>query len=223
MRFFILFIVFVCSLFHLENFRTVSSLSTVFGDEVISKPQEKESDTKGEISESGTSHKPFTLINQNNEPVALDNLMGKPLVMSFIYTRCSMPDMCPLIMKKIVQVQKGIKREYKDKIFFAIITLDPEYDTPRVLKKFGNYYRVNYGNLIFLTGKKHDVDYALNHFRVYYKEESPGVLAHTMETLVMDEAGVIMKDFPASLWEPEDVIEEVEKIIEKWEHQKSKD
>jgi cytochrome oxidase Cu insertion factor (SCO1/SenC/PrrC family) len=89
-----------------------------------------------------------------------------------------------------------------------------------VLKKFGNYYRVDYGNLIFLTGKKQDVDYALNHFHVYYKEESPGVLAHTMETLVMDEAGVIRKDFPASFWKPEDVIAEVEKIIKKWEASK---
>jgi hypothetical protein len=41
-----------------------------------------------------------------------------------------------------------------------------------------------------------------------------------METLVMDEAGVIRKDFPASFWRPEDVIEEVEKIIEKGEASK---
>ncbi len=220
MRFFILFIVFVCSLNHLGNFRTEFLLSSVFADEEVFKPRERKFGTEEEISKQSTSHKPFTLINQNNEPVALDSLIGKPVVMSFIYTRCSMPDMCPLIMKKIVQVQKGLKREYKDKVFFAIITLDPEYDTPEVLKKFGNYYRVDYGNLIFLTGKKQDVDYALNHFRVYYKEESPGVLAHTMETLVMDEAGVIRKDFPASLWRPEDVIEEVEKIIEKGEASK---
>ncbi|MFQ5965901.1 MAG: SCO family protein [Candidatus Scalinduaceae bacterium] len=218
MRFIIM--VFVFSLYHLGNLCAESLLSSVFAEKKIYKSQGKETDTKGEISEPGTSHKPFTLINQNNEPVALDSLMGKLLVMSFIYTRCSMPDMCPLIMKKIVKVQKGLKKEYKDKVFFAIVTLDPEYDTPTVLKEFGHYYRVDYGNLIFLTGKKDDVDYALNHFRVYYKEESQGVLAHTMETLVMDEAGVIRKDFPASFWKPEDVIEEVEKIIEKREASK---
>ena len=221
MRFFIiLLIVFFCSLYHLENSCNEFLVSSVFADEEISKSQEKETGTKEEISEQGTSHEPFTLINQNNEPVTLDSLIGKPLVMSFIYTRCSMPDMCPLIMKKIVQVQEGLKKEYKDKVFFAIITLDPEYDTPKILREFGNYYRVDYDNLIFLTGKKDDVDHALNHFRVYYKEETPGVLAHTMETLVMDEAGVIKKDFPASFWKPEDVIEAVKKIIEKGEASK---
>ncbi len=112
MRFFILFIVFACSLYHFDSICPEYLLSSVFGGEEISKSQEKESGTKEEISEPGTSHKPFTLINQNNEPVALDSLIGKPLVMSFIYSRCSMPDMCPLIMKKIVQVQKGLKKEY---------------------------------------------------------------------------------------------------------------
>lgn len=220
MRFFILFIVFACSLYHPGNLCTEFLLSSVFAGEEVFKPREKKFGTEEGISKQSTSHKPFILINQDNEPVALDSLIGKPVVMSFIYTRCSMPDMCPLIMKKIVQVQKGLKKEYKDKVLFAIITLDPEYDTPKVLRKFGNYYRVDYDNLIFLTGKKDDVDYALNHFRVYYKVESPGVLAHTMETLVMDEAGVIKKDFPSSLWEPEDVIEEVEKIIENREASK---
>jgi len=221
MRFLIILLIFFfCSLFHLENSCKEFLLSSVFADEEISGPQEKETGTEEEVSVPGTSNNTFTLINQNNEPVALDSLIGKPLVMSFIYTRCSMPDMCPLIMKKIVQVQKGLNKDYKDKVFFAIVTLDPEYDTPKILKEFGRYYRVDYHNLVFLTGKKDSVDYALNHFRVFYEEESPGVLSHTMETLVMDEAGVIRKDFPASFWKPEVVIEEVEKIIKKWEASK---
>ncbi len=88
---FFLFIVFACFLYHPGNFCTESLLSSVFGGEKISKSQEKETGTKEEISEPGTSHKPFTLINQNNEPEALDSLIGKPLLMSFIYSRCSMP------------------------------------------------------------------------------------------------------------------------------------
>ncbi len=147
MRFFIiLLIVFFCSLYHLENSCKEFFLSSVFADEEISRPQEKETGTEEEVSGPGTSNKTFTLINQNNEPVVLDSLIGKPLVMSFIYTRCSMPDMCPLIMKKIVQVQKGLNKDYKDKVFFAIVTLDPEYDTPKILKEYGRYYRVDYHN-----------------------------------------------------------------------------
>ncbi len=74
MRFFILFIVFACSLYHLDSICPEYLLSSVFAGEEISKSQEKESGTKEENSEPGTSHKPFTLINQNNEPVTLDSL-----------------------------------------------------------------------------------------------------------------------------------------------------
>lgn len=191
--------------------------TNIYGDASLSETKEKGLVAEKEAPKLSEPDKPFSLINQDNKPVVLDDLIGKPLVMSFIYTRCPMSDMCPLIMKKIVEVQKGLNKGHKDKVFFAIITFDPEYDTPEVLKEYGKAYGVDYDNLIFLTGKKNDVDYALNHFRIYYKEEAPGTIAHTMETLVMDEKGVIKRIFPTSIWNPKDVIEEVEKIISRQE------
>ncbi|MGR3319919.1 MAG: SCO family protein, partial [Candidatus Anammoxibacter sp.] len=160
----------------------------------------------------------LTLINQDNEPVILDSLIGKPLVMSFIFTRCQLPTMCPLIMEKVAKVQKEINKEYKDKVFFVIMTFDPEYDTPEVLKKYGEGYGVDYDNLIYLTGKKSDMDKALTHFRVYAKEEAPGQIAHTMETMVLDEKGVIKRIFPTSIWSPKSVVNEVKKVVANWEN-----
>lgn len=165
--------------------------------------------------------KKFALLNQDNEPVVLDSLIGKPLVMSFIFTRCPLPNMCPLIMKKIVNVQKELNKEYKDKVFFAIMTYDPEYDTPEVLKEYGKSYGVDYDNLMYLTGSREEVNTALNHFRVYFKEEAPGQIAHTLETMVMDEKGVIKKIFATSIWHPKSVITEVKNVIKKWESQKT--
>lgn len=173
-----------------------------------------------EISSLDKSAAPLTLINQNNEPVILDSLIGKPLVMSFIFTRCPMAEMCPLIMQKIVKVQKGLNIEYKDKVFFAIMTFDPEYDTPEVLKEYGKNNGVDFDNLIYLTGDKKDIENAITHFRVYFKEEAPGQISHTMETMVMDEKGVIKRIFPTSIWSPESVIEEVKKVIKNMEESK---
>ncbi|MGR3178108.1 MAG: SCO family protein [Candidatus Anammoxibacter sp.] len=182
--------------------------------------KEKEDDNalhETNISDLTSSQKGLTLINQNNEPVILDSLIGKPLVMSFIFTRCQLPTMCPLIMKKVAKVQKELNKEYKDKVFFVIMTFDPEYDTPEVLKKYGEGYGVDYDNLIYLTGKKGDIDKALAHFRVYAKEEAPGQISHTMETMVLDEKGVIKRIFPTSIWSPKSVVNEVKKVIAKWE------
>ncbi len=161
----------------------------------------------------------FALINQKNESVVLDSLIGKPLVMSFIFTRCPMPNMCPLIMQKVAKVQKELNKDYKDKVFFAILTFDPEYDTPEVLKKYGEAYNVDFDNLIYLTGPKKDIETALDHFKVYAEEESDGMISHTMETMVMDEKGVIKRIFPTSIWSVKSVVNEVKEVIERWENQ----
>ena len=185
--------------------------------EEIQKEKEDDSLQGTNISDLASSQKKLTLINQDNEPVILDSLIGKPLVMSFIFTRCPSPTMCPLIMEKVAKVQKELNKEYKDKVFFVIMTFDPEYDTPEVLKKYGEGYGVDYGNLIYLTGKKSDIDKALTHFRVYAKEEEPGQISHTMETMVLDEKGVIKRIFPTSIWSPESVVNEVKKVVANWE------
>ncbi len=190
----------------------------VFAEEPKDKDKVVEKQAKElELSDIKGDSKPLELFNQNNEPIVLDSLIGKPLVMSFLFTRCPLPEMCPLIMQKVVKVQEGLNKEYKDKVFFAIMTFDPEYDTPEVLKKYGENYMVDFDNLIYITGKKKDVETALDHFRVYFKEEGPGQIAHTLETMVMDEKGVIKRVFPTTIWSPKSVIAEVKKIIEKWE------
>ncbi len=225
MRYCIIVLTFIFSFYIIENIR---SHNKTYGEETnIEKPKNEElkvGESKADEpvpvetpSVLKSPKKAFALINQNNEPVVLDSLIGKPLVMSFIFTRCPLPEMCPLIMQKVVKVQEGLNKEYKDKVFFAVMTFDPEYDTPEVLKKYGEYYGVNYDNFIYLTGKTEDVETALNHFRVYFKKEADGQIAHTLETMVMDEKGKIIRVFPTTIWNPKSVIKEVEKVIKNWE------
>ena len=178
-----------------------------------------ETEEEKPVSSLESSSSKFALINQRNESVVLDSLMGKPLVMSFIFTRCPMPNMCPLIMQKVAKVQKELNKDYKDKVSFAILTFDPEYDTPEVLKRYGESYEVDFDNLIYLTGPKEDVETALEHFKVYAEEESDGMISHTMETMVMDEKGVIKRIFPTSIWSVKSVVNEVKNVIERWEKQ----
>ena len=195
-------------------------ISSDYGEKVINETiSNSHTEKEKPASSLESSSSKFALINQKNEPVILDSLMGKPLVMSFIFTRCPMPNMCPLIMQKVAKVQKELNKEYKDKVSFAILTFDPEYDTPEVLKRYGESYEVDFDNLIYLTGPKEDVETALEHFKVYAEEESDGMISHTMETMVMDEKGVIKRIFPTSIWSVKSVVNEVKNVIERWENQ----
>ena len=66
---------------------------------------------------------PFTLTSQDGRSVALADLRGKVLAVTFIYTGC--PDICPLVTQKMVEVQNALGAAFGAKIAFVSITLDP--------------------------------------------------------------------------------------------------
>jgi protein SCO1/2 len=66
--------------------------------------------------------------------VALADLRGKVLAVAFIYTGC--PDICPMLTEKMVRVQDALGAAFGAKVAVVSISLDPEHDTPSVLKDY---------------------------------------------------------------------------------------
>src|SRR3982751_1915422 len=83
-----------------------------------------------------------------------DLLKGKSVVVNVIYTRCK--DRCPLETAKLAQVQRLLGNRVGKDIFFYSITLDPERDTPEVLKAYAQKFHAGPG-WTFLTGKMEDI------------------------------------------------------------------
>ena len=84
-----------------------------------------------------------------------DLLKNKKVLIDFIYTRCE--SVCPLQTAKLAQVQKLLGPRIGRDIFIYSISLDPEHDTPKVLKEYAEKFHAGPGWL-FLTGKKEDID-----------------------------------------------------------------
>lgn len=84
-----------------------------------------------------------------------DLIKGKTVVIEQFYTHCV--DICPLETARLIQVQKMLGDRVGKDIFFYSISIDPEKDTPEVLKEYTEKYHVGPGWL-FLTGKKKDID-----------------------------------------------------------------
>jgi len=85
-----------------------------------------------------------------------DLLKGKAVVVNAIYTSCK--DECPLETARLAQVQRLLGERVGKDIFFYSITIDPERDTPKVLKAYAEQFGVGPGWL-FLTGKKEDIKF----------------------------------------------------------------
>src|ERR1043166_2450864 len=97
---------------------------------------------------------PLTTQDGNTVHLYDDLLKGKTVVVSLFYSECQ--DSCPLETARLVQVQKMLGDHMGKDVFFYSISIDPEHDTPAVLKAYAEKFHVGPGWL-FLTGKKDDI------------------------------------------------------------------
>jgi protein SCO1/2 len=111
---------------------------------------------------------PFRLIDQNGKPVSDADLKGKWQLVFFGYTHC--PDTCPTALNEIALAldQLGVKR---DEVEIVFITVDPERDTPAVMKAYVQSFDAR---IIALTGSPDAVAQAAKAYRVYYAKHPRG-------------------------------------------------
>jgi protein SCO1 len=95
----------------------------------------------------------FTLTDQEGRPVSRSQLLGKAWVASFIFTRCA--TLCPQVCATLAQLQDQIKTE--PDVRLVSFSVDPDEDTPAVLKKYAARFGANPERWLFLTGKREKV------------------------------------------------------------------
>ncbi len=93
---------------------------------------------------------PFSLIERSGTRVTRDDLMGKVWIANLIYTHC--PDTCPLQTAEMARLQSAFMTE--GDLRLVSITVDPERDTPPVLKEYADRYGADPDRWLFLTGDK---------------------------------------------------------------------
>jgi protein SCO1/2 len=94
----------------------------------------------------------FTLTDQDGRPFQLSSLRGRVVLLFFGYTSC--PDACPTTLSKLARVYKLLGR-HRERVVTLFVSVDPGRDTPRVLKEYLKYFRVN---AVGLTGTKEEID-----------------------------------------------------------------
>src|SRR5918995_7368451 len=92
----------------------------------------------------------FALTSQDGAEVRLEDFRGKVVAVTFIYASC--PDVCPLLSDKLARVQDALGKDFGARIAFVSITVDPERDTPEVLKEYAELLDADLAGWSFLTG-----------------------------------------------------------------------
>lgn len=155
----------------------------------------------------------FQLINQDGQPVRLSDFRGKTVLVSYIFTRCPMPSMCPLVTSKMAQVQTAVNRSLKDQVVFVSISFDPAYDTPEVLKEYGERYRADFSNWQFLTGDAAEIQAAAQDANVIYEDMGEGNFTHNMNTVLIAPDGTVRQRFRGSGWRVDEVMRAIRAMV----------
>jgi len=95
----------------------------------------------------------FTLTNQNNQVITLADLTNHVWVADIIFTRCA--GSCPIMSTEMKSLQEALPSTSPAKL--VTLTTDPDYDTPAILKKYGERYGANFQRWTFLTGSKKEL------------------------------------------------------------------
>jgi protein SCO1 len=147
----------------------------------------------------------FALYDQSGGVVQSSRFRGKQIMINFIFTRCPVATMCPAATAKMITAQKLAKEAGVPNLELISITLDPEFDTPGVLREFADARGIDTSNFSFLTGPDNAIKDLLVQFGVI-AEFKDDLLQHTLTTLLINENGKIAHRADGSRWEPADFV-----------------
>ena len=136
---------------------------------------------------------PFKLIDQDGKPITEQALKGKPHLVFFGYTHC--PDVCPTTLFEVSEIMRALGPD-ADRTGALFITVDPERDTPAVMKDYLSSFDPH---VRAATGDREAIDAVVKAYRVYAKKVPTGSgdysMDHTALVYLMDKQGRFVAPF----------------------------
>lgn len=129
----------------------------------------------------------FSLLDQNGQTVTNADLRGKVWIADFFFTRCKGP--CPLMTARMLEMQKALVKTPEVKL--VSVTVDPENDTPEVLKAYAEANFADPDRWKFLTGDKAVIDKLVTEGFMQHLSEEGGEPVHGTMFLMVDGNGMV--------------------------------
>lgn len=162
----------------------------------------------------GTPMPDFELTDQAGKPVALSALKGKVVAVTFIYSRCPLPDYCPRMVENFKAVRERFAARMDRDLVFLTISFDPRYDTPEVLTKYAASQRAGGPGWHFLTGDPAKIERVCNAFGIQYWAEE-GLITHSLQTAVIDRDGRLAATVEGKDFTPQQLGDLVGAVLER--------
>jgi protein SCO1/2 len=162
----------------------------------------------------------FKLRNQDGRIIHLNQFHGKNLLVTFIYTRCPLPNFCPLVTRNFAVIDKELAANpaLKGKTHLLCVSFDPEHDTPERLKAYGEQYigsdaQSAFANWDFAVPDKPVLTEMAKYFDVGITAGPDQTINHTLSTTLIGRDGKVIKFYPGNEWTPDQVVNDVKRSL----------
>ncbi len=147
------------------------------------------------------------LIDQDGQSITLQDFRGSALAVSFIYTRCPLPQFCPLIDRRYGEVQALLKNDpaLAAKVRLISISFDPAFDRAEVLRAHAAKVKADPGMWRFATADETVVDRLAAEFGINVIRENDGTITHNLRTAVVDPQGRVVSIVDNNTWTAEEL------------------
>jgi protein SCO1/2 len=175
--------------------------------------------TTQRIPEKGDGVPDIALVNQDGKVIHFGNYRGKVLLVTFIYTRCPLPDFCPRMNENFRAVQKLLQEipDATEHMEFLSVSFDPEHDTPAVLKHYASLYEKHAPgeksfDWQFTVPAAKDLPELARFFGLVY-QPGQAQIVHSLSTTVIGTDGKVEKWYSDNEWTPAEAAQAISSLL----------
>ncbi|HEY0947506.1 MAG TPA: SCO family protein [Opitutaceae bacterium] len=149
----------------------------------------------------------FSLVDERGQPFGPADLRDRLTIVTFIFTRCPVPEFCPTMARRFGQLQEAIQTDptLAARARLLSVTLDPEFDRPDVLDAYARAVGAVPSVWRFATGDRTQIDALTKAFAVY-TERNGVTLDHTLCTALLGPDGRVVEIWRGNGWRVEEVL-----------------
>jgi protein SCO1 len=162
----------------------------------------------------------FRFLNQDGKMIGIDRFRGKALLVTFIYTRCPLPDFCVRMSRNFAEIDRALAADphLYAQTHLLSVSFDPGYDTPKVLRSYGGAYtgkysKENFAHWDFAAPPQADLEKVDEFFDVGVTPGENQTLTHSLSTVLIAPDGKIARWYPDNDWKPADVLNDIKQVL----------
>ena len=153
----------------------------------------------------------FALDSSRGPRVALADLRGKVLALTFVFTTCT--DTCPILTAKLAEIARSLGSDFGPRIAFVAISVDPLNDTPTRLRDYAKAHGADSPGWYFLTGAPGDIEPVLRRYGAFARRTESGSVDHLFLTSLIDRNGMLRVQYLGTRFDAREMQRDLDMLL----------